>query len=333
MPEREDEAAEPTSPLPVLYPLTVYTTIPTPDNKINIDVDVSSKTTVSDVIQMVLDGFSMVSSVELFDLCEVYSEFDVFPSGPDAVFENLRTLSYSEYPLAVQKAWNSSMINGLDRSNMSEGELDDKSFSSTQSYRLYLTQKSDQLEGGSEVKITWLDGLNSKKSPEAWHFDPYYREKEDVNDLVSLPVFNESILLDELCRRFCRGRIYTYVGGILIAINPFKYFPIYNPKYVNAYQNKKLGELPPHVFAIADAAYKRMLADKGDQCIVISGESGSGKTESTKLILHHLTALSHKTKATVLEKTILAAGPVLEVIQKIVLFVFLNCTNLIVYIM
>ena len=134
--------------------------------------------------------------------------------------------------------------------------------------------------------------------------------------MVSLPVFNESILLDELCRRFCRGRIYTYVGGILIAINPFKYFPIYNPKYVNAYQNKKLGELPPHVFAIADAAYKRMLADKGDQCIVISGESGSGKTESTKLILHHLTALSHKTKATVLEKTILAAGPVLEVLQK-----------------
>ena len=319
MPGRDDEAAEPTSPLPILYPLTVYTTIPTPDGKTNIVVDVCSETNMSDVIQMVLDGFSMVSSVELFDLCEVYSEFGVFPTDPDAIFENLRTLAYSEYPLAVQKAWNSSMFNGLDRSNMSEGEIDDKSPScSSQSYRLYLKQKSDQLEGGSEVKITWLDGLNSKKSPEAWHFDPFYREKEDVNDLVSLPVFNESILLDELCRRFCRGRIYTYVGGILIAINPFKYFPIYNPKYVNAYQNKKLGELPPHVFAIADAAYNRMLADKGDQCIVISGESGSGKTESTKLILHHLTALSHKTKATVLEKTILAAGPVLEVRMKII---------------
>ncbi|XP_066934985.1 unconventional myosin-IXb-like isoform X1 [Clytia hemisphaerica] len=313
MPGMEATIKEPTSPLPVLYPITVYTTILTPDGKVKTEVNVTIKTTVSDAIQTVLDSFSIVSSVELFDLCEVYSEFGVFPTDPDAVFENLRSLSYSEYPLAVQKAWTAGAPNGLDRSNMSEDELSEKSpINNIQSYRLYLTQKSDQLEGGRDVKVTWLDGLDKKIPPEAWHFDPLYREKTDIDDLVALPVLNETVLLDQLCTRFCKGRIYTYVGGILIAINPFKYFPIYNPKYVNAYQNKKLGELPPHVFAIADAAYNRMLISKQNQCIVISGESGSGKTESTKLILHHLTALSHKTKATVLEKTILAAGPVLE---------------------
>lgn len=56
--------------------------------------------------------------------------------------------------------------------------------------------------------------------------------------------------------RFEKGHIYTYVGSILIAVNPFKFYPIYNPKYVQLYQNRRLGELPPHIFAIADAAYQ-----------------------------------------------------------------------------
>ena len=104
------------------------------------------------------------------------------------------------------------------------------------------------------------------------------------------------------------------MGSILIALNPFKFFPIYNPKYVKMYQNKRLGELPPHIFAIADAAYYTMLQTRQNQCIVISGESGSGKTESTNLLLHHLTALSHKgLHGSGVEQTILGAGPVLEV--------------------
>lgn len=97
-------------------------------------------------------------------------------------------------------------------------------------------------------------------------------------------------------------------------MNPFKFFPIYNPKYVKIYQNKRLGELPPHIFAIADAAFYTMIRKKKNQCIVISGESGSGKTESTNLLLHHLTALSQKgSHGSGVEQTILGAGPVLEV--------------------
>lgn len=81
------------------------------------------------------------------------------------------------------------------------------------------------------------------------------------------------------------------------------------------YQNRRLGpELPPHIFAVADAAYHYMLKERRNQCIVISGESGSGKTESTNFLLHHLTALSQKGRhGSGVEQTILSAGPVLEV--------------------
>lgn len=94
-----------------------------------------------------------------------------------------------------------------------------------------------------------------------------------------------------------------------------QFHPIYNPKYVKLYQNRRLGpELPPHIFAIADTAYHCMLKERRNQCVVISGESGSGKTESTNFLLHHLTALSQKgSHGSGVEQTILSAGPVLEV--------------------
>ena len=137
---------------------------------------------------------------------------------------------------------------------------------------------------------------------------------KEYPDLCNLPDLNENTLLDNLKRRFEKSNIYTYVGSILIAVNPFRFYPIYNPKYVKLYQNRRLCELPPHIFAIADAAYHKMLADHMDQCIVISGESGSGKTESTNLLLHHLSALSQRAiRGTGIEQMILGAGPVLEV--------------------
>ena len=137
---------------------------------------------------------------------------------------------------------------------------------------------------------------------------------KEYPDLCNLPDLNENTLLDNLKRRFEKSNIYTYVGSILIAVNPFRFYPIYNPKYVKLYQNRRLCELPPHIFAIADAAYHKMLTDHVDQCIVISGESGSGKTESTNLLLHHLSALSQRAiRGTGIEQMILGAGPVLEV--------------------
>lgn len=136
--------------------------------------------------------------------------------------------------------------------------------------------------------------------------------QDDFADLCNLPVLNEDSILNNLRTRFHKKKIYTYAGSILIAINPFKFLPIYNPKYVKMYENHQLGKLEPHIFAIADVAYYAMLRKKVNQCIVISGESGSGKTQSTNFLIHCLTALSQKGYASGVERTILGAGPVLE---------------------
>uniref|UniRef100_A0AAY4E7H4 Myosin IXA n=1 Tax=Denticeps clupeoides TaxID=299321 RepID=A0AAY4E7H4_9TELE len=132
------------------------------------------------------------------------------------------------------------------------------------------------------------------------------------DDLCNLPDLNERTLLDNLRGRFRQEKIYTYVGSILIVINPFKFLPIYNPKYVKMYDKHQLGKLDPHIYAVADAAYHAMLQRRQNQCIVISGESGSGKTQSTNFLIHHLTALSQKGFASGVEQIILGAGPVLE---------------------
>ncbi|XP_060796890.1 unconventional myosin-IXAa isoform X3 [Neoarius graeffei] len=135
---------------------------------------------------------------------------------------------------------------------------------------------------------------------------------QDHNDLCKLPDLSEKTLLENLRTRFRQEKIYTYVGSILVAINPFKFLPVYNPKYVKMYDNHQLGKLEPHIYAVADVAYHAMLKRRRNQCIVISGESGSGKTQSTNFLIHHLTALSQKGFASGVEQIILGAGPVLE---------------------
>lgn len=134
----------------------------------------------------------------------------------------------------------------------------------------------------------------------------------DLDDLCDLPELSEARLLDTLRQRFLQHKIYTYAGSILVAVNPFKFLPIYNPKYVKMYENQRLGQLEPHVFALADVAFHAMLRKRANQCLVISGESGSGKTQTTNFLIHCLTALSQKGHASGVERTILGAGPVLE---------------------
>ncbi|XP_026856772.2 unconventional myosin-IXAb isoform X2 [Electrophorus electricus] len=131
-------------------------------------------------------------------------------------------------------------------------------------------------------------------------------------DLCALAELSERTLLENLRGRFRQEKIYTYAGGILIVVNPFKFLPIYNPKYVKMYDNHQLGKLEPHIYAVADVAYHAMLQRRQNQCIVISGESGSGKTQSTNFLIHHLTALSQKGFASGVEQIIVGAGPVLE---------------------
>ncbi|XP_060939757.1 unconventional myosin-IXb isoform X2 [Limanda limanda] len=136
---------------------------------------------------------------------------------------------------------------------------------------------------------------------------------EDYDDLCNLPAVTDQSILEALRQRFYKFKIYTYASNILIAINPNKLLPVYyNPKYIKKYEKQPLGKLSPHIFAVADVAFRTMLSRQVNQCIVISGAIGSGKTESSSYLIHCLTALGQKTYSTGLERTILGAGPLLE---------------------
>ncbi|XP_059514359.1 unconventional myosin-IXa isoform X9 [Myotis daubentonii] len=182
---------------------------------------------------------------------------------------------------------------------------------SGEDYRFLLREKN--LDGSIHYGSlqSWLRVTEERRRMMERGFLPQPQQK-DFDDLCSLPYLNEKTLLENLRNRFKHEKIYTYVGSILIVINPFKFLPIYNPKYVKMYDNHQLGKLEPHIYAVADVAYHTMLQRKKNQCIVISGESGSGKTQSTNFLIHHLTALSQKGFASGVEQIILGAGPVLE---------------------
>ncbi|KFU95832.1 Unconventional myosin-IXa, partial [Chaetura pelagica] len=182
---------------------------------------------------------------------------------------------------------------------------------SGEDYRFLLREKN--LDGSIHYGSlqSWLRVTEERRRMVERGFLPQPQQK-DYDDLCSLPDLNEKTLLENLRNRFKQEKIYTYVGSILIVINPFKFLPIYNPKYVKMYDNHQLGKLEPHIYAVADVAYHAMLQRKKNQCIVISGESGSGKTQSTNFLIHHLTALSQKGFASGVEQIILGAGPVLE---------------------
>ncbi|GBG28549.1 Myosin-1 [Hondaea fermentalgiana] len=113
-----------------------------------------------------------------------------------------------------------------------------------------------------------------------------------VANMVGLRELNEASILHNLRVRFARDEIYTSVGSILVAINPFKLLPLYTPEVLDAYRSGDGSPRAPHVFQIADAAYKALLAKHCDQSCIISGESGAGKTETTKLFLQFLTEVS-----------------------------------------
>ncbi|XP_048837156.1 myosin VIIAa isoform X3 [Brienomyrus brachyistius] len=131
-----------------------------------------------------------------------------------------------------------------------------------------------------------------------------------VEDMIRLGDLNEAGILRNLLIRYREHLIYTYTGSILVAVNPYQLLPIYSADQIRLYTNKKIGEMPPHIFAIADNCYFNMQRNNKDQCCIISGESGAGKTESTKLILQFLAAISGQHSW--IEQQVLEANPILE---------------------
>uniref|UniRef100_A0AAQ4RQN1 non-specific serine/threonine protein kinase n=1 Tax=Gasterosteus aculeatus aculeatus TaxID=481459 RepID=A0AAQ4RQN1_GASAC len=128
---------------------------------------------------------------------------------------------------------------------------------------------------------------------------------DEVDDLATLEVLDENTVTEQLQRRYGRDQIYTYVGDILIAVNPFHGMQIYGPQCTKMYIGAKRTANPPHIFAVADIAYQSMVSFNTDQCVVISGESGAGKTESAHLLVQQLTVLGKANNQTLQEKILL----------------------------
>merc|ERR1719431_1371656 len=153
---------------------------------------------------------------------------------------------------------------------------------------------------------------------------PKYDKQEDMADLTCL---NEASVLHNIKERYYSGLIYTYSGLFCVVVNPYKRLPIYTEKIIEIYKGKKRHEVPPHVFAITDIAYRSMLQDREDQSILCTGESGAGKTENTKKVIQYLAFVaaskpkgsSHVPATTdgglnfgELEQQLLKANPILE---------------------
>ncbi|CAF4995895.1 unnamed protein product, partial [Rotaria sp. Silwood1] len=107
------------------------------------------------------------------------------------------------------------------------------------------------------------------------------------DDMANLTYLNDASVLHNLRDRYGRWLIYTYSGLFCVAINPYKRLPIYTIKAVLMYRGKKRTEVPPHLFAISDNAYSNMLRDRENQSMLITGESGAGKTENTKKVIQY----------------------------------------------
>lgn len=131
---------------------------------------------------------------------------------------------------------------------------------------------------------------------------------EGVDDLMQLSYLNEPSVLHNLQHRYARDMIYSKAGPVLIAINPFKDIQLYGNEFVTAYRQKLLSD--PHVYSIADSAYDRMMEDEISQSIIISGESGSGKTETAKFVMEYLAMLGGGSNG--IEKEVLQTSYILE---------------------
>ncbi|XP_034945837.1 myosin-IIIb-like [Chelonus insularis] len=155
-----------------------------------------------------------------------------------------------------------------------------------------------------QVEVTTKHGklkMDRKAQPKKMYFD----------DLAALDSFTEDTVVSQLENRYEEGHIYTYIGDILVAVNPFTNLGLYTGLEQRRYKGQARSDNPPHIFAVADAAYQALLHQRQNQSIIISGESGAGKTESANLLLKQLVYLSKAPNRNI-EEQILQINPIME---------------------
>merc|ERR1719284_62095 len=153
------------------------------------------------------------------------------------------------------------------------------------------------------------------KSEEVGQINPPKFEK--CEDMANLTFLNDASVFHNLEVRFKAKLIYTYSGLFCVVVNPYKRYPIYTPTVVKLYLGKRRNEVPPHLWAITETAYRNMLQNTKDQSMLITGESGAGKTENTKKVISYLAMVATSGKKSAakkvsLEDQIVATNPILE---------------------
>ncbi|CAI7598339.1 unnamed protein product [Penicillium pancosmium] len=145
-------------------------------------------------------------------------------------------------------------------------------------------------------------------------FESSKKKEIGVSDLTLLSKISNEAINDNLKLRFEHGEIYTYIGHVLVSVNPFQDLGIYTDKVLDSYRGKNRLEVPPHVFGVAESAYYNMKSYKDNQCVIISGESGAGKTEAAKRIMQYIASVSGGSDSSIQQTKdmVLATNPLLE---------------------
>uniref|UniRef100_A0A667WK84 Myosin-4-like n=1 Tax=Myripristis murdjan TaxID=586833 RepID=A0A667WK84_9TELE len=179
-----------------------------------------------------------------------------------------------------------------------------------------------EIQGKADGKVTVKtldDRTLTVREEQVFPMNPPKFDK--IEDMVMMTHLHEPAVLFNLKERYAAWMIYTYSGLFCVTVNPYKWLPVYNPEVVQAYRGKKRMEVPPHIFALSDNAYQFMLTDRENQSILITGESGAGKTVNTKRVIQYFATIAvsgdkkketnSKMKGT-LEDQIIQANPLLE---------------------
>ncbi|XP_078097535.1 unconventional myosin-Ie isoform X2 [Mustelus asterias] len=146
-----------------------------------------------------------------------------------------------------------------------------------------------------------------------YHWQSHNVKQSGVDDMVLLTKITEDGIVDNLKKRYMDDYIFTYIGPVLISVNPFKQMPYFGEKEIEMYQGAAPYENPPHIYALADNMYRNMIIDGENQCVIISGESGAGKTVAAKYIMGYVSRVSGGgPKVQHIKDIILQSNPLLE---------------------
>ncbi|XP_033500848.2 myosin heavy chain, fast skeletal muscle-like isoform X2 [Epinephelus lanceolatus] len=185
---------------------------------------------------------------------------------------------------------------------------------------LYVKGLIQNKDGGQVTVKTEADEIVTVKEEDCHPMNPPKYDK--IEDMAMMTHLNEPSVLFNLKDRYAAWMIYTYSGLFCVTVNPYKWLPVYDPIVVAAYRGKKRMEAPPHIFSVSDNAYQNMLTDRENQSVLITGESGAGKTVNTKRVIQYFATIavaggdkkehsSGKIQGT-LEDQIISANPLLE---------------------